>query len=311
MRLLQRIFFGGFVIVSVPATSANLGPGFDSLGLALSLRNTFDITPAKLSSIHISGEGGERPKLRIDNVFIRIFNEVLNFYGYPQHTFKFTFHNQIPISRGLGSSSAVIIGAIVSAYYIMERPIDTHEILSLALRYEKHPDNITPALLGGFNIAMVHTSKRGDSQVQSFHTTLPDEIKAVVVIPSVAMSTKHSRRALPKQYTTKDCVFNLSRACMLSAAFITRRWNLLREASEDRLHQEIRMKNLPILFQVQKTALKHGALSSTLSGSGSSFLNICFRDDVTKIAQILRESFPRFRVLELDFDNVGASLIES
>lgn len=294
------------MVVSVPATSANLGPGFDSLGLALSLYNTFSITPARLSSIHIAGEGEDRPKLRVDNAFVKIFNETLELYSYPKAHYKFKFHNDIPISRGLGSSSAVIIGAIVSAYHIMGRALNHDEILSLALRYENHPDNITPALLGGFTIAMAK-----HSSVKSLRVPIPDDIRAVVVIPSAATSTKQSRRTLPKYYPTKDCVFNLSRACMLSGAFLTQQWELLREASEDRFHQEVRMKSLPILFHVQKTALKHGALSSTLSGSGSSFLNICYRDDASQLARILSETFPKFRVLELGFDNEGASLLES
>ena len=122
------------MIISVPATSANLGPGFDTLGLALKLHNSFSITPSRLSSIHISGEGEEHPKLRVDNVFVRIFNEILSLYDYPQGHFKFSFDNAIPISRGLGSSSAVIIGAIVSAYHIMQKPINKSEILQLALK---------------------------------------------------------------------------------------------------------------------------------------------------------------------------------
>lgn len=316
------------MIISIPATSANLGPGFDSLGLALSLHNTFSITPARLSSIHISGEGEDRPKLRVDNVFVKIFNETLEHFDYPKGHYKFSFHNNIPISRGLGSSSAVIIGAIVSAYHIMQRPIDKTEILNLALTYESHPDNITPALCGGFNIAMLEhtklsknqgaksipksTSKKPEfssTQVIHFTQPIPNEIKAIVVIPNTPISTKYSRRTLPKKYSTKDAVFNLSHACMLSVAFLSHKWELLREASKDRFHQEVRMKNLPILFSVQKTALDSGAISSTLSGSGSSFLNICYRDDSEALACVLREKFPKFHVLELEFDNHGARIL--
>ncbi|WP_300731991.1 homoserine kinase [uncultured Helicobacter sp.] len=303
------------MIVRVPATSANLGPGFDTLGLALNLHNTFSIVPSRLSSIHISGEGRERPKLRVDNVFIKIFNEILTLHNYPIRPFKLSFNNAIPISRGLGSSSAVIIGAIVSAYHIMQKPINKPEILQLALKYENHPDNITPALYGGFNIAMLDSQspKRAayKSRVITLQSPLPTDIKAVVVIPNTAISTKLSRRTLPKKYSTKDAVFNLSHACMLSGAFITHKWELLREASKDRFHEEVRMKNMPILFNLQKTALQNGALLSTLSGSGSSFLNICYADDSAALTATLQEQFPKFRVLTLAFDNIGATLVES
>lgn len=302
------------MIIAVPATSANLGPGFDTLGLALSLYNTFSITPARLNSIHIAGEGGERPKLRTDNVFVKIFNEILALNDYPSRHFKFSFHNRIPISRGLGSSSAVIIGAIVSAYRIMGKPINKPEILQLALKYEKHPDNLTPALYGGFNIAMLENPSPKNAQkaqVISLKAEIPNDIKAVVVVPNMTISTKLSRRTLPKKYSTKDAVFNLSAACMLSAAFITHKWDILAKASKDRFHQDARMKNLPILYEVQKIALANGALSSTLSGSGSSFLNICYADDGAKLCAILKEHFPKFSVLELDFDNTGVAQIES
>nr|WP_317404956.1 homoserine kinase [uncultured Helicobacter sp.] len=312
------------MVVRVPATSANLGPGFDTLGLALQLYNTFSITPARLSSIHIAGEGEDRPKLRVDNVFVRIFNEVLDFFEYPRGHYKFSFHNDIPISRGLGSSSAVIIGAIVSAYHIMQKPIDKSEIVNLALCYENHPDNTTPALYGGFNIAMlesqtesVHHCKKDSifasqkTRVVSMQTLVPNDIKAVVVVPNATISTKFSRRTLPKKYSTKDAVFNLSHACMLSGAFMKGDYTLLREASQDRFHQDVRMKALPILFAIQKLALENNALLSTLSGSGSSFLNICYADESKRLAEIMQKSFPKFRVFELEFDNIGATLLES
>ena len=175
----------------------------------------------------------------------------------------------------------------------MQKPINKPEILQLALTYENHPDNITPALYGGFNIAMINEEKKSKKKnVINFQAPLPDDIKAVVVVPNVSISTKMSRHSLPKKYTTKDAVFNLSRSSMLSAAFITHKWELLAEASENRFNH-------------------NGALLSTLSGSGSSFLNICYRNESAALAQILQENFPKFRVLELEFDNMGATLIES
>lgn len=294
------------MIVSVPATSANLGPGFDTLGLALDLRNTFHITPSKLMSIYIVGEGENRPKLLVDNVFVKIFNEILEQNQYEMRPFKFLFHNQIPISRGLGSSSAVIIGAIFGAYCMMRKPIDKREILNLALKYENHPDNITPALFGGFNVAMLETQ-----EVVSLQKPISSEIKAVVVVPYTTMSTRFSRRTLPKKYTAKDAVFNLSHACVLTSAFMSGNWELLKLASKDKFHQDVRMKNFPVLFKVQKTALECGALMSTLSGSGSSFLNICYQDDSASLKEKLEKKFPKFRVFELAFDNLGATLIES
>lgn len=285
----------------VPATSANLGPGFDSLGLALGLYNHFSLKPSKLTSIQIHGEGAKNPKLRIDNVFVRIFNEQLKRLTGETLHFKFTFNNSIPISRGLGSSSAVIIGAISAAFKVARIPLDKQKILNLALHYEPHPDNITPACMGGFNVCML-TNRH---EVRFVQTSLPDSIQAIVVIPNQSISTHLSRQTLPKKYHRKDAVFNLSHASVLASAFITQRFELLREASMDRFHQYYRMKQIPLLFEVQKCALSCGALMSTLSGSGSTFFNLCYKEDSERIQKSLSQKFPKLKILTLNFDNLG------
>ncbi|MBR2111881.1 homoserine kinase [Helicobacter sp.] len=292
--------------IIVPATSANLGPGFDSLGLALGLYNKIQITPAHITSIQIVGEGEHYVKLKVDNVFVKIFSQILERYDRGAHC-KFLFENAIPVSRGLGSSSAVIVSAIYAALTYVGEAIDKQKILNLAIEYENHPDNVTPAVFGGFNVAILeHYGNKIQSQnVVHMHTDIPDSVCAVVAIPTRTMSTKHSRKALPKYYSLKDCVFNLSHSSLLSAAFFQRDWEKLRLASRDRIHQNTRMKALPMLFALQKTALEHGALLSTLSGSGSSFLNICYRDDSKKLASVLAKRFPQCRILELGFDNMG------
>ncbi len=288
------------MLLRVPATSANLGPGFDSLGLALDLYNYFSLKPSKFTSIQIHGEGSKNPRLRIDNVFVRIFNEQLKKLIDKTLPFKFTFENSIPISRGLGSSSAVIVGAISAAFKVAQMPLDKQKILDLALHYESHPDNITPACVGGFNACML-----SHNQVRFIKKTLPSSIQAVIVVPNQSISTHLSRKTLPQKYSQKDAIFNLSHSTLLASAFFEEKWELLREASMDRFHQFFRMKQIPILFEVQKTALNHGALMSTLSGSGSTFFNLCFKDDTQNLQKVLTNKFSKFKVLSLKFDNFG------
>ena len=290
----------------VPATSANLGPGFDSLGLALGLYNKIQITPANITSVQIVGEGEQYLKLKVDNVFVKIFSQILERYD-RQVRCKFLFENTIPVSRGLGSSSAVIVSAIYAALRYVGEPIDKQKILNLAIEYENHPDNITPAVFGGFNVAILeHYGNKIQSQnVVHIRADLPDSIRAVVAIPMRSVSTKYSRKALPKHYSLKDCVFNLSHSSLLTAAFLQQDWEKLRLASRDRIHQNTRMKAMPMLFGLQKAALEHGALLSTLSGSGSSFLNICYKDDAHNLARVLEQNFPKCRILTLEFDNLG------
>lgn len=293
------------MIISVPATSANLGPGFDCLGLSLDFRNHFSITPSTLSSIQITGEGEGLPKFLVDNMFVKIYKKALLDFGVGENEFRFSFKNKIPISRGMGSSSAVIVGAISSAYFFAKKSLDKESILNDALVYESHPDNITPAVYGGFNVCMVDRKK-----VYHLKQEIPDTFRAVMVVPNRSISTKYSRQTLPKRYSVSDSVFNLSRSSMMSMAFAQGKWEYLALASRDKFHQDKRMKQFPVLFAVQKIALANGALMSTLSGSGSSFFNMCYADDAQKLASIFEKKFSNFRVFVLGFDNQGVVIEE-
>ena len=288
------------MIIDVPATSANLGPGFDTLGIALKLHNKVIIKKSNFFSLSIKGEGSERKRFKNNNLFVKIFYEIYEEITGKRDNFRFEFYNKIPISRGLGSSSAIITSAVAAAYALGDNSDDKEKILNRSLCFENHPDNIAPAVHGGFTVSLVENNK-----VYTLKKEMPSFLKAVVVIPNRAMSTAKSRTTLPKEYPLKDIVYNLSRSSMLCALFFDEKWDLLKIASKDRLHQDKRMSNMKELFAVQKTALEAGALSSTLSGSGSTFFNIAYEDDAKKIANTLKTKFPYFRVEILDFDNIG------
>ncbi len=286
--------------ISVPATSANLGPGFDSLGLAVSLRNSVTIKPSRFFSVSIKGEGENNPRLKGNNLFVSIFNDHYNRLTQKRQNFKFTFFNEIPMSRGLGSSSAVIVSAIASAHEAAGVRVSKRRILNNAVVYEPHPDNITPAVMGGFNAATVEKNK-----VFSQKKHLPDYIKAVVVIPDKPISTAKSRTTLPKSYSKENAVYNLSHSALTVAAFFNEDWEMLRLATGDRFHQKARMKMLPDLFGVQKMAYDNGALMSTLSGSGSTFFSMVYDTDAQILANKFSQKFSDYTVKILDFDNNG------
>jgi len=288
------------LIISVPGTSANLGPGFDSLGLAVDLRNKVDFYPSKFFSVSIKGEGENNPRLKGNNLFVSIFNNHYNRLTQKKQNFKFTFYNQIPISRGLGSSSAVIVSAIASAHEAAGIIVSKRKILNHALFYESHPDNITPAVMGGFNVAAVEKNK-----VFSQKKNLPSYIKAIVTIPNKPINTAKARTLLPKSYSKENAIFNLSHTALTVGAFFNEDWEMLKLATQDRFHQKARMKILPELFSVQKTAYESGALMSTLSGSGSTFFSMVYDDDAAMIANKLSQKFPEFSVKIFDFDNDG------
>ena len=154
--------------------------------------------------------------------------------------------------------------------------------------------------MGGFNVSFLH--QKG---VRFLKKVIPSSIRGIIVIPNQSTSTNLSRLTLPKRYSQKDTIFNLSHAAFLTAAFFEEKWDILKEASLDRIHQYYRMQQIPILFEVQKTALANGALMSTLSGSGSTFLSICYAEDSKHLHTVLASKFYKFRVLTLEFDNFG------
>ena len=291
------------MIISVPATSANLGAGFDTLGLSVDLRNSVEFKPSRFFSVSIKGEGEENPRLKGNNMFVSIFNEHYQRLTHKKQNFKFQFYNNIPLSRGLGSSSAVIVSAIATAHEAAGVRVSKRRILNHALVYESHPDNITPAVMGGFNVATVEKNK-----VFSQKKHLPDYLRAVVVIPDKPISTAKSRTTLPKSYSKENAVFNVSHSSLTVAAFFNEDWEMLKIATQDRFHQKVRMKMMPELFAVQKIAYENGALMSTLSGSGSTFFSLCYDEDSAALASRLEQRFPQFAVKVLNLDNNGLTI---
>jgi len=289
------------VFISVPATSANLGPGFDTLGLAINLRNEVRIKPSRFLSVSVKGEGANNPKIKKNSMFINIFNDhYKKLSGGKYNTFRFEFINRVPISRGLGSSSAAIVSAITAAFVAAGVDYNKRKILNLALNYEPHPDNITPAVMGGFNTACLH-----ENRVYSKKHRMPNYLKAVLVIPNKTISTSKSRTILPDNYHKSEVVFSLSHAAYMTALFMSESWDQLKIAARDMLHQDRRMSMMPELYSVQKIALDNGALMSTLSGSGSTFFSLCYEDDAPSIQEKLKNAFSEFRVITCDLDNYG------
>jgi len=169
------------------------------------------------------------------------------------------------------------------------------------MRHEAHPDNIAPAVHGGFTASMAIKNEH----VYTQKTEIPSYLKAIMVIPNKSMSTAKSRAKMARSISLQKAVFNLTHTAVLTAAFFNKDWSVLRLASEDKMHQNLRMNNMRELYHVQRTALLNGALMSTLSGSGSSFFNLAYQDDAPLIQEKLKTEFPRFRIEVYDFNNTG------
>jgi len=257
------------VRVRVPATSANLGSGFDTLGLALALYNEVELeATADGLALTVEGEGAAELQAQgPQNLVVRAGEAAFQAVGRRPPGLRVRCLNRIPLGRGLGSSSAAVVAGIAAGARLVGETLPAEEILRLALPFEGHPDNIAPCVLGGFTVAATAAG-----QVHCLRVPLARPLRAVAVIPEVRLATTDARRALPAQVSLGDAVFNVNRAALLVAAFSQGRFELLREAVGDRLHQPYRAPLLPGMMEVIEAGYAAGALACFLSGAGSTVL---------------------------------------
>ena len=253
--------------VRVPATSANLGPGFDVLGLALGLYNEIVYEEADRVSVTVEGEGAGRLDTGAGNVVARAALMAHEAAGRPFTGAAIQCVNRIPTARGLGSSAAAWVGGLVAANATLGSPLDRAAVLALACRAEGHPDNVAAALLGGLTVSCVS----GD-RVSAVSLPMPADLGWVVLVPRIESATREARAVLPDTVTRADAVFNLQRMGLLLAALASGRVDVLGVAMEDRLHQPQRQALFPWMEAVRRAALDAGALGCVLSGAGPSLL---------------------------------------
>jgi homoserine kinase len=263
--------------VRVPATSANLGPGFDCLALALSLSNTFDVAldldHRGTSEVTIRGDRRDTACLTEpnDNLFLRAFTMACQSRDVAVPRMRLTMHVNLPPGRGLGSSATAVVGGIIAANALLGNPLTQADMLDLAVRCEPghHPDNVAAALLGGLVITGV---RNAEGRLIAERVALNRAARAVVFIPDMPMSTLEGRSLLPPAYAREDVTFNLSRVALLVAGLHSGRFDLLGLAMDDRMHQPYRQKLFPALPDLISAAREGGALGACLSGGGSSVL---------------------------------------
>jgi homoserine kinase len=251
----------------VPATSANLGPGFDALGLALALYNEVTLEEADGVSVTVEGEGAGRLDLGAKNVVARGVALAFETAGRPLRGGRLHCVNRIPLSRGLGSSAAAWVGGLLAANALLGEPLDRDALVAAAARAEGHPDNVAAAVLGGLTVSCVD----GD-RVHAVSLPVPRDIAWVVLVPEAESSTREARAVLPESLPRADAVFNVQRVSLLLAALGTGRPDLLEVAMQDRLHQPYRRRLFPWMEAVAAAGRRAGALGCVLSGAGPAML---------------------------------------
>ncbi|MBO4780295.1 MAG: homoserine kinase [Selenomonadaceae bacterium] len=302
--------------VRVPGTSANCGPGFDCLGLATTIYNYLDLTLIKSNKIIVesAGEGSENIPRGRRNLTWQAVSRLLKEVG-KEDEFKgaiIRMKNNVPISRGLGSSSTAIVAGLVAANEIVGSPLNRQALLKLATELEGHPDNVAPAIFGGFTVSVMN---KGEVQTFSFLPRI--KLKLIVAVPDFELSTRLARKVLPRNVSMQDAIFNISRASMLIAALVEGREDLLPLAFDDALHQPYRKKLVPGMSAVFEAAKNAGALGAAISGAGScliAFTSARSRLE-DKISAAMVEAFKvagvKSKALVLDVDSHGAQVLFS
>ncbi len=297
------------VRVQVPASTANLGPGFDCMGMAVKLFNYVTVEPARELEVDVSGEGSAELPRSADNLVCRSMALLYETVGREMPPMRIHLENQIPLARGLGSSAAATVGALVAANELNGRPLSPLQLIKLANKIEGHVDNAAASLLGGAVLSLVE----GDELVFTA-IRVPASLRAVVFVPGFQMSTKEARAVLPAQISRGDAVFNAARVGLLVVALMGGRLELLRTATEDHLHQPYRKQLFPEMYELFGAARQAGALGAFLSGAGSTILALT-GEDPEPVAEAMSAAAERLgvrgRTIVTGISQYGARVISS
>jgi len=314
------------VKVRVPATTANLGPGFDVLAMALRLYNTveMEVGTAKIGKklqIDIVGEGEDNLPRDRRNIVYGAAKLIFDRFRFPLHSLHIKLRNRIPLASGLGSSAAARIGGLVGANRLCGDKLSRQEILNLAAEIEGHADNVSAAMMGGLVVCCISRRREGKGQceqkrIETVKFNPPEDLSCVVCIPNFQILTSRARGILPKTIKFEQAVFTSSRVAMLLSALTRKRYELLRMAMEDRLHQPYRKKLVRGMDTVFEEALRAGALGVSLSGAGPSIF--AFTASSTpklseRVGEAMRKAFSRYeiesRYLVLGMDREGTKIV--
>jgi homoserine kinase len=298
--------------VTVPATTANLGPGFDCIGAALTLYNrfTFTVLPdswEKPLTIRVTGAEASQVSLGADNLLYRSFLQVYQHLNRLPPSIALEIEPAVPLSRGLGSSATAIVGGLVGANHCAGAPLSPTEIRDLAIALEGHPDNVVPALFGHCQLSTGYSTHWEICQVNWQENILP-----VVAIPDFELSTEKARAVLPKEISRQDAIFNVSRLGLLLKGLETGNGDWLRMALEDRIHQPYRKSLIPGYDAVRAAAIASGAFGLVISGAGPTLLAPATPETATTVATAMENAWRSLgvtaRALVLSLDTFGARI---
>ena len=302
------------VRVKAPATTANMGPGYDCLGLALDIWNTLEVEVLRGGDpvVEITGQGANELGTGRDNLVYRAIEFLVRDAGEDMPVIRVTCDNAIPLARGLGSSAAAIAGGLVAANSLCSQEYSANDLLEMAATIEGHPDNVAAAVLGGMQLVITDQTDQG-SRLYTVPVNVPPELHAVVFVPQVRISTEDARAILPIKVPLSDAVHNIGRVGLLVAAMATNHPEYLTVATQDRLHQPYRQPLFPAMKVIFQAALDAGGMGVFLSGSGSTVLALTKGREMTvayEMAEAARQASVEGNVIVTQPTVRGAHLIE-
>ncbi|HZG13568.1 MAG TPA: homoserine kinase [Candidatus Bathyarchaeia archaeon] len=301
------------VRVRVPASTANLGPGFDSLGMAFQLYTELTMTLADQTVIKLIGKEMEGLRADKSNLIYQTAATLFTKAGLPVPELEIEVESHIPLTRGLGSSAAAIVGALTAANVLAGEPFSQDQLFAIASDMEGHPDNVGASFFGGVVVASM--PEDGEMGVPFVKLPVLKGLQTLVVIPDYWLSTEEARKALPDSYSRADFVYNIGHSSLLVAALAQGRLDLLGKAMRDRLHQPYRAKLVPGLQEILTEATNYGALGAALSGAGPTTLFFYSGDEQKErllafVEGIMAKYRISYRSMVLAADNQGVRIEE-
>lgn len=299
------------VRVTIPASTANLGPGFDTLGMALKLYSVVEMKRSEQTMIVLEGKELQGVPADKSNLIYQIAADLFRKAGLSVPELFIRASSEAPLTRGLGSSAAAIVGALVAANQLAGEPFTRDQLFDMATEIEGHPDNVGASLFGGIIVA-VSTEEKGAS-VPYIRLDPPKDLQALVVIPDFSLSTEKARNVLPHMYSKKDVIYNVGHSSLLVAALAQGRLDLLGKAMGDRLHQPYRAELVPGLREILEGATLHGAVGAALSGAGPTILCLTSSDEGRRqvesfVDRVMAEHGISYRTMALQPDAHGVQV---
>ncbi len=290
------------VTVRVPGSTSNLGPGFDTLGLAVRLYNRVRVARAAAGGVAVVSPLAEEQRLKATNMLQEAAKLFFRRARKPAFGLTVELTGEVPVGRGLGASATARLGVVAGLNEVTQAGLGRQQLLEIVTELEGHPDNASPALFGGFTV-----SGFVDHGVRCFHFPVSTRLKLVTLLPHFEVSTEFARKLVPPAFPKSDTVHNLNRAALISAAFAAQDYRALRNLFEDRVHQPFRERLVPQMARVIRAGERAGAIGGWLSGSGSAIMCATL-EKAAAVAAAMQRELPNSEMKILTADNDGAKV---